>query len=113
MKRMKKEGKDEVKPIDYVQIELISEALELQEKIDKRAARQQSLKWQNILLVIISIEFGFVLVFTASVIVLEGFGLFGFSVGEKVINALIASTIGAVAGLLTIALKTIFGSRNE
>jgi hypothetical protein len=34
-------------------------------------------------------------------------------VGEKVINALIASTIGAVAGLLTIALKTIFGSRNE
>lgn len=49
------------------------------------------------------------LVFTAIVIIFQGFNLAGFDLGEELLRALEVATIGEVAGLLALVLDAIFG----
>ena len=113
MKKLRRAGKEELRPVDWIQNELKREALDLQREVDSQIARQTSLRWQNILLVIITIEFGLVLLFAGVVLLLEGFHLAGFDLSDELLDGLAISTIGAVAGLLTIMIKSLFGDRKN
>lgn len=113
MKRFRSEGIDEIKPIDYLQMEIKERTIKLQEEIDKRAERQNELRWQRYLLLVLSIEFGLAIIFSGVIIVFQGFSIYGFNLGENIIYLLAASTFGAIVGLLTILVKYIFDSRQK
>lgn len=113
MKKIRKEGIEKIIPIDYLRSELEREALALQREKEALSAWRRGLRWQNALLLVLSVEFGFLLLFTAVVILLDGFGVGGFQISDQVINGLVYSTVGAVAGLITIAVRSLFAGRRD
>lgn len=82
-------------------VELESQKAELEQKL--RMARGQ----ERTLLVLIAVFTGLIL-FTVSLILLDGFNLWGFKLDTTTLNLLAGATIAEVAGLLGIAFRWLY-----
>lgn len=84
-----------------------------QERIERirfeRYLRIAQLQTQGDILKLLGFFFGGAILFTLVIIILQGFKLWGFVLDTSTINLIGAATIGEVAGLLGIVVKTIFG----
>ena len=57
--------------------------------------------------------YGFLLVATIAIFILQGFRLWGFSLELSLLKWLGGATIGEIAGLLTLTLNAVFGQKGK
>jgi uncharacterized membrane protein YqjE len=109
---MNKEGKELLSPkpwfIREAELDLEQREIRLEKQKAELEEQLRNMQRQDRVLMILTLIFTALIVFSLVIILLNGFGIGGFQIDTTTLNLLAGSTIAEVAGLLAIALRGIF-----
>ncbi|OGO63978.1 MAG: hypothetical protein A2Z45_10845 [Chloroflexi bacterium RBG_19FT_COMBO_55_16] len=95
------------------ELEVEQQVIELEQQNAKLEEKLRNIGRQERILIILTVFFTGLIVFTLGLILLDGFNIGGFSLDTTTLNLLAGTTVAEVAGLLAIALRGIFKSKQE